>query len=163
MGQSCHGRGYRACKLPISCNGGIDVQAGSLEDACKALLEKGYAVVALNPKQNFWDPVRKTQLVYIPPQLIYIAAEPDDHSLKRKCATVGGNSNLCLVSRLLCPSWTDIENDTSTSHIQYVMDKVMSLSPAREAYIFSHWGSCHEILEYLNTTCTYFPYTGPLG
>ena len=46
---------------------GVDLQAGSLEDACKALLEKGYAVVALNPKQNFWDPVRKTQLVYPPP------------------------------------------------------------------------------------------------
>ena len=160
MGQSCHGRGYRACTLPISCIG-TDIQAGSLEDACKALLEKGYAVVALNPKQNFWDPVRKTQLVY-PPQLMWIAVEVDDHSLKRKCATVRGNSNLCLVSRLLY-SWTEIENDTSTFHIQYVMDKVMPLSPARAAYIFSHWGSCLEILEYLNTTCTYFPYTGPLG
>ena len=153
MGQSCHGRGYRACTLPISCIGGIDIQAGSLEDACRALLEKGYAVVALNPKQNFWDPVRKTQLVY--PPNIYSAVEVDGHSLKRKCATVGGNSNLCLVSRPLCPSGTDIENDTSTSHIQYVMDKVMSLSPARGVYIFSHWGSCHEILEYLNTTCTF--------
>lgn len=34
------------------------------------------------------------------------------------------------------------------------MDEVLCLSPAKELYIFAHWGSCREILEYLNATCT---------
>jgi hypothetical protein len=36
-----------------------------LEDATREFLAKGYAIIALNPKQNYWDPVRKTPLVLI--------------------------------------------------------------------------------------------------
>src|ERR1700694_5138223 len=37
------------------------------------------------------------------------------------------------------------------------MENVVPLSPAKDLFIFAHWGSCREILEYLNTTCTSSP------
>jgi hypothetical protein len=46
-----------------------------------------------------------------------------------------------------------LENENLASHIQYVMDNVVPLSPANGIYIFAHWGSCGEVLEYLNNTC----------
>jgi hypothetical protein len=79
----------------------------------------------------------------------------DSH--KQKCASAGEGLFLSLVRRNLLDLNLIIENNTSVAHIQYVMDNILSLSPAKQVYIFAHWGSCREIIEYLNATCSTRP------
>jgi hypothetical protein len=73
-------------------------------------------------------------------------------SHKRKCGIAGENSNLFQVFRFITISIAG--NEDSAPHIQYVMDNIVLHCPAKDVYIFAHWGSCREVVEYLNTTCT---------
>lgn len=72
------------------------------------------------------------------------------HLLKVATASADSQESLVLISWILN---SQAGNGESALHIRYVMDDVVPLSPAREIYIFGHWGSCWELLEYLNSTC----------
>jgi hypothetical protein len=111
----------------------------------KILREKGYAIIALNPKQTRWDPVRKLCLVVTPSSILTLAAKRD--ALQQEKVQACAKSTLT-------ESELTVAQVNSEIHIQYVMDNVLSLSPAARVFIFAHWGSCREILQYLNSNCT---------